>query len=206
MLNGSIYRIDWADMQSPTFRDYAATQGRYQQSGRSLINIGESEVIGIEAMGIYAVNDNLELTLHLGWKDSEILSDQRQNYVGLPLPGSTSGIQYSILGDWAQDTALGELRANVTFGSVPERWGHFTKDNPNDPYTMMDASVSLRRGALELSVFLDNVFDDRAIVWQTPNYPGWPSRPDVTDWRDQFVGYYAVLRPRTLALSVGFDL
>ena len=189
-----------------TFRAYAATQGRYQQSGRSLINIGESEVIGIEAMGIYAVSDNLELTLHLGWKDSEILSDQRQNYVGLPLPGSTSGIQYSILGDWAQDTALGEFRANVTFRSVPERWGHFTKDNPNDPYTMMDASVSLRRGALELSVFLDNVFDDRAIVWQTPNYPGWPSRPDVTDWRDQFVGYYAVLRPRTLALSVGFDL
>ncbi|MCY3813987.1 MAG: hypothetical protein OXH15_19525 [Gammaproteobacteria bacterium] len=105
MLNGSIYRIDWADMQSPTFRDYAATQGRYQQSGRSLINIGESEVIGIEAMGIYA-----------------------------------------------------------------------------------------------------DVFDDRAIVWQTPNHPGWPSRPDIRDWRDQFVAYYAILRPRTLALSVSVGM
>ena len=206
VLNGSIYRIDWAEMQSPTFSDYAATQGRYQQSGRSLINIGESEVIGIEAMGIYAVNDNLELTLHFGWKDSEILEDQRRNYIGLPLPGSTSGVQYSILGDWTQDTQLGELRANVTFRSVPERWGHFTKDNPNDPYTMTDASVSLRRGALGVSLFLDNVFDDRAIVWQTPNYPGWPSRPDITDWRDQFVGYYSVLRPRTLALSVSVDM
>ncbi|MCY3620227.1 MAG: TonB-dependent receptor [Gammaproteobacteria bacterium] len=204
VLNGSIYRIDWADMQSPTFRDYAATQGRFQQSGRSLVNIGESEVIGIEAMGIYAVNDNLELTLHLGWKDSEILDDQRQNFVGLPLPGSTSGVQFSVLADWAQDTALGELRANATFRSVPERWGHFTKDNPNEPYTMMDASVSLRRGSLELSVFLDNVFDDREIVWQTPGYPGWPG--GASDWRDQFVGYYAVLRPRTLSLSVGVDL
>lgn len=109
-----------------------------------------------------------------------------------------------MLADWAQDTALGELRANATFRSVPERWGHFTKDNPNDPYTMMDASVSLRRGSLELSVFLDNVFDDREIVWQTPNYPGWPA--GASDWRDQFVGYYAVTRPRTLSLSVGVDL
>lgn len=82
-------------------------------------------------MGIYAVNDNLELTLHLGWKDSEILEDQRRNFVGLPLPGSTSGIQYSVLGDWAQDTALGEFRANVAFRYVPQRWGHFTKENPN---------------------------------------------------------------------------
>ena len=206
VLNGSVYRIDWAEMQSPTFRDYAATQGRFQQSGRSLINIGESEVIGIEAMGIYAVNENLELTLHLGWKDSEILEDQRRNFVGLPLPGSTSGIQYSILGDWAQDTALGELSANVTFRYVPERWGHFTKDNPNASYTMADASARLRRGALEFALYIDNVFDDRAIVWQTPNYPGWPSRPDVTNWRDQFVGYYSVLRPRTLALSVSVDM
>ena len=203
LLNGSVYRINWADMQSPTFRAYAATQGRYQQSGRSLVNIGESEVIGIEAMAIYAVNDNLELTGHLGWKDSEILEDQRPNYVGLPLPGSTTGIQYSVLADWAQDTALGELRANVTFRSVRKRWGHFTKDHPNDPYTMTDASASLRRGALELSLFLDNVFDDRAIVWQTPNYPGWPR--GASNWRDQFVGYYSVLRPRTLALSVGVN-
>ena len=61
----------------------------------------------------------------------EILEDQRRNFVGLPLPGSTSGIQYSVLGDWAQDTALGEFRANVAFRYVPQRWGHFTKENPN---------------------------------------------------------------------------
>ena len=71
---------------------------------------------------------------------------------------------------------------------------------------MTDASVSLQRGALGLSLFLDNVFDDRAIGWQTPGYPGWPSRPDIRDWRDQFVGYYAILRPRTVALSVSVDM
>ena len=87
---------------------------------------------------------------------------------------------------------------------VPCRPFRCTKENPNDPYPMMDASVSLRRGALGLSVFLDNAFDVREIVWETPNSPGWPGA--ARDWRDRFVGYYAVIRPRTLSLSVGVDL
>ncbi len=205
VLNGSVYLIDWADMQSPSFANYAATQGRFQQEGRQLVNIGQSEVLGFEAMAIYAVNDNLDLTAHLGWKESEILKDQRPNYVGLPLPGSTSGVQYAVLADWTQETALGVLSANATFRYVPERWGHFTKEYPAASYTMMDAAASLRRGSVNISLFLDNMFDDRAIVWQTPQYPGWPSRPGI-DWRDQFVGYYAIVRPRTLALSVSVDM
>ena len=89
---------DWADMQSPTFRDYAATQGRYQQSGRSLINIGESEVIGIEAMGIYAVNGNLELTLHFGWKDSERTSAGTTSGCRCPAQPAVSSTPSSAIG------------------------------------------------------------------------------------------------------------
>jgi hypothetical protein len=49
------------------------------------------------------------------------------------------------------------------------------------------------------------MLDKRAVTWQTPGYPGWPAIPAGGSWRDQFVAYYAVILPRTIGFSVGYN-
>ena len=205
LLNGSMYRIDWTDMQSPVFRA-SERLGLYRIRGRVIVNIGESRISGIEAMAVYAVNDELNLTLNMGYKIAEILSDQREEYVGLPLPGSSSGTgaQISLLADWRKSMPIGDVRVNATARYAPRRYGHFSKENPVPSYMTADLSVGVRRDALEVWVNIDNLFDERALTNQSPGYPGWPRR-DGIDWREQY-SVFTMIRPRSIGFGVSYDL
>ena len=205
LLNGSVYRIDWTDMQSPVYRS-SERLNLYRVRGRVLVNIGKSQISGIEGMAIYAVNDELNVTLNMGYKIAEILSDQREQYVGLPLPGSSSGTgaQISVLADWRRTMAIGDVRVNATARYALRRYGHFYKENPVPSYMTADLSVGVRRGPLEVSVNIDNVFDEWALTFQNPGYPGWPRRPGI-DWREQF-SVFTMIRPRSTGFVVSYDL
>ena len=205
LLNGSVYRVDWTGMQSPVFQ---ASQrlDLYRIRGRVIVNIGESRIDGFEGMAIYAVNDELNLQLNMGYKIAEILSDQRQDYVGLPLPGSSSGTgaQISLLADWSRMMPIGEVRANATARYAPRRYGHFHTENPVPSYMTTDLSVGVRRGALELWMNIDNLFDERALTFQHPGYPGWPYREGI-DWREQY-SVFTMIRPRSIGIGVSYHL
>lgn len=206
LLNGSVYRIDWADMQSPLFRATAEQRiGLSRISGRVLVNVGKSRISGFEGMAIYAVTDNLNVTLNTGYKVAEVLSDQNAAYVGLPLPASSSrtGAQLSVLADWSKTMAIGDVRVNATFRYAPRRYGHFSKDYPVPSYMMTDVSVGVRRDRFEVSLNVDNMFDERALTFQHPGYPGWPSRPGI-DWREQY-GVITMVRPRSISLALSYD-
>ena len=157
-------------------------------------------------MAIYAVNDELNLQLNLGYKIAEILSDQRAEYVGLPLPGSSSGTgaQISLLADWSRIMPIGEVRVNATARYAPRRYGHFYTENPVPSYMTADLSVGVRRDALELWMNIDNLFDERALTFQHPGYPGWPHREGI-DWREQY-SVFTMIRPRSIGFGLSYDL
>ena len=205
LLNGSLYRVDWTGMQSPVFRA-SERLDLYRIRGRVIVNIGESRIDGFEGTAIYAVSDELNLQLNLGYKIGEILSDQRPEYVGLPLPGSSSGTgaQVSLLADWSRTMPIGEVRVNATARYAPRRYGHFSTENPVPSYMTADLSVGVRRDALEVWVNIDNLFDERALTNQNPGYPGWPRR-DGIDWREQY-SVFRMIRPRSIGFGVSYDL
>ena len=204
LLNASVYRIDWTDMQSPVF-GASERLGLYRVRGRVIVNIGKSRITGVEGMAIYALTDNLNVTLNMGYKSAEILSDQRPDYVGLPLPGGSSrnGAQLSLLADWRKTMSFGDVRVNATARYAPRRYGHFTRDNPVPSYMTADLSVGVRRDRLEVSLNIDNLFDERAFTGQSPGYPGWPA--PRADWRDQY-SVFTMIRPRSIGLGVSYDI
>ena len=201
LLNASLYRIDWTDMQQPEFRP-----GR---RGRELTNIGKSRISGFEGMAILALENNLDLTLNLAYKTGEVLEHPYQpRYIGLPMPGSSSDSwQYSILADWRTTLANNiDTELNFTFRQVPPRYGHWTKEHPTDEYTVLDGNATFSRDQWSVSVFARNMLDNRGVTWQTPYYPGWPDIPPGGDWQNQFVAYYAVIRPRSLGVTLSYDM
>ena len=141
--------------------------------------------------------------------------DTHESIVSLKLEWDLEPFTLSVMGANMDNHSFFER--NVLWECLPDGWCpgvpvgglspsgvkadfHVTEGpSERDIQTMEVRAVSSGDG----DEFIDNVFDDRVIVWQTPNYPGWPR--GASNWRDQFVGYYSVLRPRTLAVGVGVD-
>ncbi|MYA17601.1 MAG: TonB-dependent receptor [Gammaproteobacteria bacterium] len=108
------------------------------------------------------------------------------------------------MADWSRTMPIGEVRVNATARYAPRRYGHFYTENPVPSYMTTDLSVGVRRDALELWMNIDNLFDERAITFQHPGYPGWPYRPGI-DWREQY-SVFTMIRPRTIGVGVSYDL
>ena len=213
VLNGSIFRIDWADMQSTLDNpaDLAADLGwgYVYTSGRYLGNIGEARVTGFEGMAIWAVNSALDLTLNFAYKKSEIIEDKRPHLVGKALAGSSSGdIQFSVFADWTKNLSDDlDLRVNATFRHVPERTSGYSDlllQNPVPSYQTMDASVGLARGDWEIALNIQNLFDERGYTAQPIGRGDWPNPNGDAHWLDRF-NSFDVIRPRTVGLAFTYS-
>ena len=227
ILNGSLYRIDWEDIQvwgsseDQEAEILAATGWAwFYPETRTINNLGEARIVGMEGMAIFALGRGFELTTNLGYKTTEILSNPRNpDLVGKELAGSSSGkLQYSFLGDWSGRMGNYDVRANATYRHVPERvagYGAGEIQEPTPSYQTFDLSFGASRDQWSFALNLDNLFDKRGYTSQPLGGNDWPNplcvgvvncwEGNPNDWRDTYA-IYDITRPRTMTFSFSYRM
>ncbi len=72
-LNGSLFFLDWKDLQMESFR--FLTTGDLSSNFEQTINIGSAEALGVEIELLVAATERITLSSSLGYLDTEITSD-----------------------------------------------------------------------------------------------------------------------------------
>ena len=227
VLNGSIYRIDWKDIQVWGSSDQQEEEvlaetgwAWFYPETRTINNLGEARINGMEGMAILSIGGGAEITANLSYKTTEILSNPRNpSLVGKALAGSSTGrLQYSLMGDWAGSMSGFDVRANATFRHVPQRvagYGDREIQEPTPEYSTFDLSLGAMRDQWAVAMNIDNLFDERGYTsqplygndWPNPLCVGvvscWEANPN--NWRDTYA-IYDITRPRTVTFSVTYRM
>ncbi len=79
-VNGSVFFLDWSDLQFESFR--FLTPGDLSSNFEQTINIEDAEAFGVEVEFAWVPIENLTFTGALGWIDTEITSDTKAEITG----------------------------------------------------------------------------------------------------------------------------
>lgn len=79
-LNGSVFFLNWDDLQFESFR--FLTPGDLSTNFEQTVNIDEAEAIGFELEVLAIPTNNLTITASLGWLDTEITKSDRVELTG----------------------------------------------------------------------------------------------------------------------------
>ena len=177
--NGSIYRVEWEAMQIGVL-DFDISNLTF------IDNVSDAEINGVEIDAAWLPTDNLSLFANLSFNDTE-LTDVPANIVGLESEGSPLALapelQYVLRGryDWAlseNSGAFAQLVYQYTDDQISSivSGASFTMDS----YSTVDASLGYSRDNWTITLFGENLSDERAdlfisneddIVKTTPNRP-----------------------------------
>jgi outer membrane receptor protein involved in Fe transport len=208
--NGAIYLLDWDDFQFG-FLDFTVSNLTIVQ------NVGNSQTKGVEWDLTWAVNDGNTLSFAGSYNDAELKTpfwrDQDDEDAGLP-PNAPKGTPMPYVPELQ---LTGIWRSNFDVGSMPgffqtavsytgARWNDL--DTTNVParqkmaaYTLVNLSTGIEKDNWTLSLFINNLFDERAeIDIEDPGYgAGLPNltRPPGHAWTT------ATNRPRSFGIRFG---
>ncbi len=187
--NGSAYYIEWTDMQVSRFDPQNVSILTFIE------NAADSEIWGIEGDLAFAATNNLTLFGAFSFNDTEITEVDAQVVelapVGAQLPlvpefQFTSRARY----DWI----MGEfdLFAQAAVQHVGESFSSLVAEvrEQQDSYTTADLSFGAGRDAWQASIFVENVFDERAELF-------------INEQDD--IRRITTNRPRTVSLRVSYD-
>ena len=204
--NGAIYQLDWDNFQFG-FLDFAVSNLTIVQ------NVGNSETKGIEWELDWAANENNVLTFAGSYNDAELKTpfwrDQGDEDAGLP-PNAPAGTPMPYVPEWQM---TGIWRSNFNVGEMPsffqaavaytdERWNDLDTLNVParrlmDDYTLVNLSAGIERDDWTVTLYVNNLFDERAQVdIEDPGYGGLPNlqRPPGHKWTQ------ATNRPRNAGI------
>jgi iron complex outermembrane receptor protein len=181
----SIFRMDWSDMQ---------LQVTLPGGSAEIDNVGKARIDGIEFETSYLILDNLNLGFNFSHLNSELREDYNptldpstgedsligdEGFKGDRLPGSAK-TSYSVFLDWSNPlTPRIGLFSRLHYRHVGNRTIDFNPENavalghPNfvklPSYNITNFVIGLdfataRLEALHVSLFVDNLFDERAQV------------------------------------------
>ena len=158
--NGSIYFIDWTDVQIDIF-DQTVNRLLYTA------NAGQAEVTGLEGDFTFLASDNWTLTGAFSFNDTE-LTDRPAGATNLLAPGSDLALTPSFQGNFnaRYDFDLVGKDAYAQLG-VQHRGSTHTsvvidEDFPLDSYTTADLSFGLIMDNWNVNLFINNLTDERA--------------------------------------------
>jgi iron complex outermembrane receptor protein len=176
-------------------------------AGLSVVrNAGSAEIKGFESSFDWAPTDALSLSAGTTVLDAKLTSD----YISDPSEGvdAPSGTKLPAAPDFkANLTArfqfpVGDLRGHlqgsmVYNGSV---WSDLTTADrevmgKQDSYTIFDFSTGVRRNGQTLELFVDNLFDERAVLFRTTE-----CITTVCGFGPQGARYVVPARPRTIGV------
>lgn len=156
--NGAVFFEQWEDFQFSFLGGSGLTE---------IQNAGNAEIKGIESDIVWAAAEGLTLTASATYLDSELVETSVFAPSGTPLPvapdvkASASARYEFMLGDWnsfVQGSASynGESTVDLRpvesalIGTLPSYW-------------LVDASAGVERNGYRFSLYVDNLFDERAI-------------------------------------------
>ncbi len=171
--NTAVYYVDWTDIQLALPLGFSF----------ATVNAGEAESMGAEFEFAWQVTDRLDLMASLGLNDGELSRDVPEannpsnpnpGFKGNTLPGvadstASLSLQYAVpIADWGMDWfTRGDLQytgdSQTTFNNLSTANGqpsHFRLD----AYTLLNLRLGLRNERWDVSLFADNVTDERAEV------------------------------------------
>lgn len=177
--NGSIYRVEWEAMQIGVL-DFDISNLTF------IDNVSDAEISGVEIDAAWLPTDNLSLFANLSFNDTE-LTDVPANIVGLESEGSPLALapelQYVLRGryDWALSESSGAF-AQLVYQYTDDQISSIVSDASfnMDSYSTWDASLGYSRDKWTITLFGENLSDERAtlfisneddIVKTTPNRP-----------------------------------
>lgn len=192
-INTSVYVIDWSDMQ---------TIEQEPVQGFSYIgNTGSAQIDGLEVEVFVQPSAQWELAFSATVLDARLTEDQPAVNLGTPVGRDGDPIPYVPDYTLAASVQYNFAEKNNWSGFVRADWNYVdssqTQFNSNglfyreqDSYEILDLRLTTHYNALEASLFVDNVFDERAevSVLETIAIP-----------LSVFTN-----RPRTFGLSVGY--
>lgn len=194
-LNGSLYRIDWEDIQVSQFDSQNISIFTIVDNG------GDAEINGLEMDMVWAINDNLSLFGAMSYNDTELVRvDKGFSFVvqdqGRPLP-LTPKLQGNLRARYYWNVSGG----NEAFWQVGAKYSDEalnsivdTATEPNtmqDSYVIMDASIGLTTDTgLGVEVYVENLTDERAQLHIN---------------RQDFFERTTTNRPRTIGMRFSYD-
>lgn len=203
ILNGSVYWINWEDIQ---IVQADAIVGVFN----FVSNGGEARIRGVEMQADFIPVPNWEFSAAFAYTDAEIVEDQPQIFLGPPVPlirtplmkgdevpgvpefSATLFAQYSrpLTGSALEMTISGDVSYVGSSSTEGNERNSFNRETGDYAVVNFRAAL-LKQDAWSVTVFLDNAFDERAVVdviadSQNPD--------DIT-----------TIRPRTAGLRVRLD-
>ena len=195
--NGSIYKIDWKDIQVSQFDSQNISILTIVDNG------GDAEIMGIEGDLIWSVNDNLTLYAAASFNDTELVYVDPAFDIVVADAGSmlplTPETQFSLRARYEWDTGndigaywqLGYKYAGEALNSIVD-----TVDEPNtmqDSYGIVDGSLGFESydAGWGVELFVSNLTDERAQLHIN---------------RQDFFERVTTNRPRTIGLRVSYDV
>lgn len=195
--NGSIYRIDWEDIQVSQFDSQNISILTIVDNG------GDAEIMGVEGDLIWSVNDNLTLFAAASFNDTELVFVDPAFDIVVADAGSmlplTPETQFSVRARYEWDMGsdlgahwqLGYKYAGEALNSIVD-----TADEPNtmqDSYGIVDGSVGFENygSGWGVELFVSNLTDERAQLHIN---------------RQDFFERVTTNRPRTIGLRVSYDV
>lgn len=187
--NGSMYWIEWTDMQV----------SRFDPENVSILtfieNSADSEIFGIEGDAVWAATDNLTLFGAFSYNDTELTAVDAQVIelapVGSELPlvptfQGTARARYEWTAGNNDLFVQGALQyAGESFSSLVEEIRE-----QQDAYTTADVSAGITRGSWSGEIFVENLTDERAELF-------------INEQDD--IRRITTNRPRTLGLRVRYN-
>ncbi len=186
--NGSVYFIDWSDVQIDIFD---------QSISRLLFtaNAGKAEVFGIEGDFTFLATDKLMLSGAFSFNDTE-LTERPAGANNLLPAGSDLALTPDFQGNLnaRYDFDLGGKPSYAMLG-VQHRGSTHTSvvvnaDFPLESYTMADFSVGMNLDQWDVKLFVNNLTDKRAQLF-------------ISDQDD--IARTVVSRPRTFGFKVSYN-
>jgi len=183
-LNASGYLTNWNDIQQQI---YLPTCGYYFTA-----NIGNARIWGAEAEASFKLTPSLSLNASASGNDAKVI--QSNNTIDVPVgrhlidvPDFTATAGANYLHRVGQSTALVAL---INYAYTGHSYGSYllTDTNYYNPgYSVVNASVGLRFGANQITLYAKNLFNNETII----------QRPEINTVTE---GY--TVHPRTIGLTL----
>lgn len=208
VLNGSLYFIDWEDVQLLDSVSIELIEGQEASTFSYISNGGDAEVWGLDLEVSAVLTENWSLGFVAAYIDSELTEASEGSGAiegeELPLTPELSWstyLQFSTPVNWFGEGQQFYARADYRY--VDEQWDslitetileNFTKDELLlDDYESLNLRVGLAGEKWGIDLFVSNATDDRAEL-------------DFVQDTRTIGGYLATNRPRTYGLTVRYEL
>lgn len=190
--NGSIYFVEWTDMQVSRFDPQNVSILTFIE------NSADSEIFGLESNLTWRATDQLTLYGALSYNDTELTSVDAQVIemapIGSELP-LTPKLQGNVRAryEWSLSGELADyayVQGGIQFAD--EAWSSIVAANRHkqDAYSIGQLSVGIANNQWRAELFVDNISDERAQLF-------------INDQDD--IVRISTNRPRTIGLNISYD-